>query len=61
MGPYLIEHGSIEAQEPDVHWFVMLSNRAHVEHLTCRLQISVITTNHLSNTREIRVRQIVKV
>lgn len=58
---YLIEYGSVQAQESDVHWFVVLSDRAHVEHLAWRFQIGVVTPNDLSNTREVRVWQVVEV
>jgi len=38
-----------------------LADGADVKHLTARLDVRVISTDHLSLTREIRLRQVVEV
>lgn len=53
---YLVENGTVETKESDVHGLVQLPDGADVEHLTVCFQICIIAADDLSHAGEVRVR-----
>lgn len=58
---HLIKDSAIQAQELNIHGLILLSHRAYMKHLARSLQISVVTADDFTSTREVCFWQVVEV